>query len=107
MPLRRGMKGRGERIGWGGCDGVVICSSEQYTMAPGSPLRRLPGVMNVPFCASVAGVDRIEAWPSALAVGQPLPTVPLSLEAEHCVPVNLEAAYAEACQRRRVDEVLG
>jgi hypothetical protein len=55
----------------------------------------------------VGGDDRIETWPSALAVGQPLPTMPLSLEAEHCVPLDLEAAYAEACGRRRVDEALG
>src|SRR4051794_27993343 len=31
----------------------------------------------------VAGADRIEAWPQALALGQPLPTMPLSLEANH------------------------
>jgi hypothetical protein len=51
--------------------------------------------------------DQVEAWPTPLAVGQPLPTVPLSLSAEVCVPVDLEAAYAEACRRRRVDEALG
>jgi hypothetical protein len=54
-----------------------------------------------------AGTDRIVTWPCVLAVGQPLPTMPLSLEAEYCVPVDLEAAYVEACHRRRVDEVLG
>jgi hypothetical protein len=53
------------------------------------------------------GSDRIETWPRALALGEPLPTMPLSLEAQHGVPVDLEAAYVEACQRRRVDEVLG
>jgi hypothetical protein len=53
------------------------------------------------------GSERIETWPIALSVGQPLPTLPLSLEAEHCVAVDLEAAYTEACQRRRLDEVLG
>jgi hypothetical protein len=36
-----------------------------------------------------------------------LSTVPLSLEAELCVPVDLDASYRDACQRRRVDEVLG
>jgi hypothetical protein len=41
-----------------------------------------------------------------LQVGQPLPIVPLSLEAEHCLPVDLEVAYTVACQRRRLDEVL-
>jgi len=51
------------------------------------------------------GADRIETWPVALAIGQSLPTMPLSLDAELCVPVNLEAEYEEACQRRRVDEI--
>jgi hypothetical protein len=51
--------------------------------------------------------DRIETWPVALAVGQPLPTMPLSLAADQCVAVDLEASYAEACQRRRVEEALG
>jgi hypothetical protein len=35
-----------------------------------------------------------------------LPTVPLSLAADFCPPVNLEESYADACRRRRVDEVL-
>jgi len=49
---------------------------------------------------------RIECWPVSLAVGQPLPTLPLALTAEQCVPVDFEASYREACQRRRVDEAL-
>src|SRR5262249_25667052 len=36
--------------------------------------------------------DVIETWPMPLAIGQTLPTVPLSLEAELCVPVDLEAS---------------
>jgi hypothetical protein len=55
----------------------------------------------------VAGAGQIETWPVVLVVGQPLPTLPLSLDAERCVPVDLEAAYVEACRRRRVDEVTG
>jgi len=55
----------------------------------------------------VDGVERIEAWPSPLAVGEILPTTPLSLGAELCVPVDWEAAYSEACRRRRVEEVVG
>jgi hypothetical protein len=52
-----------------------------------------------------SGAGRVETWPFALAVGQALPTVPLALEAERCVPVELEAVYLEACRRRRLDEV--
>jgi Protein of unknown function (DUF4058) len=55
----------------------------------------------------VEGADRIDTWPVALAVGGPLPTMPLSLEAEECIPVDLGAAYAETCQHRRIAEVLG
>jgi hypothetical protein len=54
-----------------------------------------------------SGTGRIETWPSALAVGEPLPTLPLALEAEHCIAVDLEVAYQEACRRRRLDEVAG
>jgi hypothetical protein len=55
----------------------------------------------------IAGAERIKAWPVHLTVGQKLPTLPLSLEAEQCVPVDFEAAYEETCHRRRVDEALG
>src|SRR5262249_51009773 len=53
------------------------------------------------------GRDQFESWPLPLVLGQPLPTVPLSLEAGLCVPLDLEAAYLDACQRRRLDEVTG
>jgi hypothetical protein len=52
-------------------------------------------------------MEKIETWPTALTIGQPLPKVPLSLGAEWCVPVDLEESYREACQRRRVHEVVG
>jgi Protein of unknown function (DUF4058) len=52
-------------------------------------------------------VDQIETWPMPLAVGRPLPTVPLSLAAEWCVAVDLEGPYLEACRRRRLNEVTG
>ncbi|HZU34462.1 MAG TPA: DUF4058 family protein [Gemmataceae bacterium] len=48
----------------------------------------------------------IETWPFPLAVGQPLPRAPLSLSADCCIAVDLEAAYGDACRRRRVDQVL-
>jgi len=45
---------------------------------------------------------RIEVWPSELAVGRALPLLPLGLDKGLCVPVDLETAYAEACQRSRL-----
>lgn len=47
--------------------------------------------------------EMIEMWPQPLAVGQELPTLPLALSAELCLPINLEATYTAACQRRRLD----
>lgn len=49
--------------------------------------------------------DRIDTWPENLAVGETLPTMPLSLAADFCVPLELELPYQDACQRRRLDEV--
>jgi hypothetical protein len=51
-------------------------------------------------------VEKVECWPTPLVVGQPLPTVPFSLGADWCVPVDLEESYRDACQRRRLDEVV-
>jgi hypothetical protein len=47
-------------------------------------------------------VEQIEVWPVPLAVGQPLPVLPLALNAELCLPLDLEATYIAACQRRRL-----
>jgi hypothetical protein len=46
--------------------------------------------------------QQIEVWPSTLEVGQPLPVLPLALNAEQCLPIDLEASYTIACQRRRL-----
>jgi Protein of unknown function (DUF4058) len=53
------------------------------------------------------GNEVIDTWTMPLSVGQALPPVPLSLAADCCVAVDLEAAYLDACRRRRVDEALG
>lgn len=41
---------------------------------------------------------QLEAWPTALAVGEVLPTLPLWLGERLAVPLDLEAAYREACR---------
>ena len=48
-------------------------------------------------------LEQIDAWPVTLAVGEPLPTLPLFLNAELALPLDLEATYAAACQRRRLE----
>lgn len=40
---------------------------------------------------------RLDVWPHQLAVGQPLPTVPLWLDVDLCVPLELEPTYHAAC----------
>lgn len=46
--------------------------------------------------------DQIELWPKPLALGQPLPLLPLSLRNAGVVPVDLEETYCEARQRSRL-----
>lgn len=46
--------------------------------------------------------DVIDAWLYPLAVGTPLPAVPLALRGYGCVRLDLEATYLEACDRTRI-----
>jgi uncharacterized protein DUF4058 len=45
---------------------------------------------------------RVEAWPEPLALGQPLPVVPLWLGVDLCVPVRLEESYLVTCRSLRI-----
>ena len=47
-------------------------------------------------------MSQIELWMERLALGRKLPRLPLALNAEICVPVDLDATYMVACQRRRI-----
>lgn len=40
---------------------------------------------------------RLQAWSFRLAVGEPLPTLPLWLSTELAIPLDLEACYEQAC----------
>jgi hypothetical protein len=46
--------------------------------------------------------DQIEIWPFPLAMGRPLPTVPLALRGIQTVPVDLEATYRDTCADSRM-----
>lgn len=46
--------------------------------------------------------EEIELWMRPLALGDALPTLPLRLTGDLFVPVDFEAAYQEACRRRRL-----
>jgi uncharacterized protein DUF4058 len=55
-------------------------------------------------CRGIAarGRWRVEAWEHALAVGSPLPTLPLWLTASLYVPLELEATYEDTCRGLRI-----
>jgi Protein of unknown function (DUF4058) len=46
--------------------------------------------------------SQIEVWPSPLELDRPLPVLPLALNAEIVLPIDLETTYTSACQRRRL-----
>lgn len=47
-------------------------------------------------------VERTDVWIAPLAVGSPLPLLPLALDKSLCIPLDLELPYIEACQRSRL-----
>jgi hypothetical protein len=46
--------------------------------------------------------EAIDIWARPLSVGKKLPTLPLALNAELCLPIDLESTYMAACSRRRL-----
>jgi hypothetical protein len=46
--------------------------------------------------------NEIDVWREPLAVGQPLPTLPLQVRGLGSLPIDLEATYMEARQRGRI-----
>jgi hypothetical protein len=48
------------------------------------------------------GIRMLDVWLEAIAVGRPLPTLPLWLRGGLCLPVELEATYERTCIEQRV-----
>lgn len=48
-----------------------------------------------------ADADRISVWPFELAVGRPLPAIPLPLDKGQFVSLDLGATYTDACEQSR------
>jgi hypothetical protein len=46
--------------------------------------------------------EQTEVWLAPVAVGRPLPVLPLALTAELCLPIDLEATYVDACRKLRL-----
>jgi len=49
-----------------------------------------------------AGGDQIQLWLEPLTLGQPLPTMPLTLLGVGAVPVDLEGTYQRSCEDSRL-----
>jgi hypothetical protein len=49
-----------------------------------------------------AGAAVLDVWHESLAVGRPLPTLPLWLRGGLCLPVDLQATYDRTCREQRV-----
>lgn len=48
------------------------------------------------------GGDQVDLWTAPLALGRPLPVLPLGLRNAGCVPVDLEATYSDARSHSRL-----
>ncbi len=58
-----------------------------------------PGLYAVAYRATGKGKrSRVEMWTSGLALGEPLPVLPLWIASGWSVPVDLEKAYTAACE---------
>ena len=53
-----------------------------------------------PIAGAEAG--RVDIWAESLALGLPLPILPLWLAADFALPLNLEETYQAACAARRI-----
>ncbi len=49
-----------------------------------------------------AGTRCLDVWREPIAVGQPLPTLPLWLRGGLCLPVELESTYERTCVEQRI-----
>lgn len=48
---------------------------------------------------------QLQLWPQPLALGQPLPTLPLWIAPDFSVPLDLEASYRTTCTDLRIRQV--
>jgi hypothetical protein len=45
---------------------------------------------------------QVEAWPEKIALGEELPTLPLWIRSDMCLPLPLEMSYTTACRSLRI-----
>jgi hypothetical protein len=62
-----------------------------------------PGLFAAAYRAvGLDGGGRLDTWRESVALGRPLPTLPLWLRGSLCLPVDLEAAYMRTCVEQKV-----
>jgi hypothetical protein len=54
--------------------------------------------------AQTDGIPHLDLWQEPLAVGSPLPILPLFLQGGLCLPLNLEQTYRYTCIRQRIPD---
>jgi hypothetical protein len=69
------------------------------------PVKVLPlgyGAVSYQVEGRKKGAQTLLLWPAPLALGEPLPTLPLWIAADFSVPLDLEASYRAACEDLRI-----
>lgn len=65
--------------------------------------RDAPPLYGAAYRALNVAAPRLDIWLEPLALGGPLPTLPLWLNLIDSVPVDLEQSYEAACQSLRIE----
>ena len=102
------------------CSGTKSASRSSTSSRPAHPtciatswissIRPIPPWLTTPLPSMpspVAGREKrdtwlLETWPHPLALGRPLPTLPLWLADNDAVPLELEPSYEETCRILRI-----
>ena len=63
------------------------------------------------YSASYRPIERggrpsLDVWHRPLALGEPLPTMPLMLRGGLCLPANLAVTYERTCREQRLDRAI-
>jgi hypothetical protein len=98
--------------------GVSVMIVDVVTGRSGNLHAELLELLNTPLATSGLGLQdlyatayrtqtyqqrlHLETWAHALVVGGGLPTLPLWLQSDLCLPLDLEATYQTACAARRI-----
>ncbi len=65
--------------------------------------RSATGLYTIAYRLCRAGNQtQVQAWPETLKIGEPLPTMPLWLDDDLCLPLPLEDSYRATCRSLRI-----